>query len=164
MRKALFIIFGGLAAGCFILCLAYFIGTRQVRELSHQPEPGLTWLKHEFKLNEGEFARISQLHAAYLPACTERCLAIQKVTDEIREKLAARTEVTPEIERLFLERTRQMGECQLAMLRHFQAVSREMSPPQGERYLAWVEQNTCLRHPMAGMAPGAPMEHSASMQ
>jgi hypothetical protein len=164
MRKALFIIFGGLAAGCFILCLVYFIGTRQVRELSHQPEPGLIWLKHEYKLNEGEFARISQLHAAYLPDCTERCRAIQKVTDEIREKLAARTEVTPEIENLFRERSRQVAECQLAMLRHFQAVSREMTPAQGERYLAWVEENTCLSHHMPGIAEGSARAHSTTMQ
>lgn len=164
MRKALFIIFGGLAAGCFILCLVYFIGTRQVRVLSHQPEPGLTWLKHNFELNEGEFARISQLHAAYLPACTERCRGIQKVTDEIREKLAVQTEVTPEIESLFLERSRQVAECQLAMLRHFQAVSREMTPIQGERYLAWVQENTCLSSPMKGMSTDMSLHGSSSME
>lgn len=164
MRKALFIIFGGLAAGCFILCLVYFIGTRQVRELSHQPEPGLIWLKHEYKLNEGEFARISQLHAAYLPACTERCRAIQKVTDEIREKLAARAEVTSEIENLFLERSRQVGECQLAMLRHFQAVSREMPTVQGQRYLLWVEKHTCLSSPMKGMSAELSQHNASSME
>lgn len=164
MRKALFIIFGGLAAGCFILCLVYFIGTRQVRELSHQPEPGLTWLKHEFKLGEGEYLHISKLHASYLPDCTKRCLAIQKVTDEIREKLAARAEVTPEIESLFLERSRQVGECQLAMLRHFQAVSREMTPVQGDRYLAWVEKNTCLSHHIPGITEGSATAHSSTMR
>ncbi len=164
MRKALFIIFGGLAAGCFILCLVYFIGTRQVRELSHQPEPGLTWLKHEFKLNEGEFARISQLHVAYLPACTERCRVIQKVTDEIREQVAVQTEVTPDIERLFRERSRLVGECQLAMLRHFYAVSQEMPLAQGRRYLLWVEEHTCLSSPMKPMSADMSMDVSSSME
>jgi hypothetical protein len=36
------------------------------------------------------------------------------------------------------------------MLRHFLEVSRTMPPEQGQRYLQWVEQQTCLS--------GQPME------
>ncbi len=40
------------------------------------------------------------------------------------------------------------------MLKHFFEVSRAMSPEQGRRYLAWVQEQTCLREQM--------MNHSES--
>lgn len=37
------------------------------------------------------------------------------------------------------------SECQAEMLKHFFEVSRAMPPEQGKRYLAWVQEQTCLR-------------------
>jgi hypothetical protein len=52
--------------------------------------------------------------------------------------------MTPEIEAAVAESARLRGECQRNMLKHFYEVSRTMPPEQGRRYLAWVQERTCL--------------------
>ncbi len=66
------------------------------------------------------------------------------------------TNVTPEIEGLLAERAKTRADCEAEMLKHFLAVSRTMPAEQGRRYLAWVEEQTCLR--------GTGMERSHEME
>jgi hypothetical protein len=126
----------------------YFAGTTRSRELLHSPQPELAWLKHEFNLSDAEFSRISQLHAGYLPQCMERCRRIELLNGSLSNALASATQVTPEIEKLLNERAQMRATCQAEMLKHFFEVSRTMPPEQGKRYLAWVQENTCLREPV----------------
>jgi heavy-metal resistance protein len=144
MRKALIILAAGLAlavggyAGfCFFSCASN-------RELLRGPAPELAWLKKEFNLSDGEYARIMELHAAYLPGCQERCRRIAAKDTELKKLLAQTNVLTPEIERTLNEAAQLKVECQIAMLKHFAAVSETMPPEQGKRYLAWVQEKTFL--------------------
>jgi hypothetical protein len=138
--------------------------------MMHEPEPELAWLKREFKLSDAEFARISQLHAAYMPQCATRCRRIEELSQKLRELFAQATNVTPEIQGLLVERAKTRAECEAEMMKHFLEVSRTMPPDQGRRYLAWVEEQTVL-HPqtmeqrhhmdMGGHAAGGHHMHHA---
>ena len=151
MRRILAILLlGGLAAlgtyvGFYAAC------TAPHRALGHSQAPELAWLKHEFKLSEAEFARISELHAAYLPPCAERCRRIDARNAELRELLGQSNVLTAAAEAKLNEAASLRLECQKAMLKHFLDVSRAMPPEQGRRYLSWILDQTLLpEHRMAG--------------
>ena len=76
------------------------------------------------------------------------------MNDQLSRLLATSSGVTPAVEDALAERAKMRSECQTAMLNHFFEVSRTMSPEQGRRYLAWVQEQTCLREQM--------MNHSES--
>jgi hypothetical protein len=113
--------------------------------MMHEPQPELAWLKREFNLNPAEYARITQLHEAYLPQCAERCRVIAGQNLKLKQLLAQGTTVTEEIQSLLVERAGTRARCEAEMLKHFQEVSRAMPPEQGRRYLAWVQEHTVLR-------------------
>jgi len=123
----------------------YYFGTAGCRGLMREPQPELAWLKKEFHLNDAEFARISQLHQAYLPQCRERCRLIQRQDEKLHQLIAQAKTVTPEIQMLLAERAKMRADCEAEMLKHFLAVSRTMPPEEGRRYLDWVENQTSLR-------------------
>jgi hypothetical protein len=132
-----------------VLCAAafsgvYYFGTSCCRGMMKESQPELAWLKKEFSLSDVEFARICELHAAYLPQCAERCRRIDEQNAKLRQLLAANTAVTPEIQSLLAERAKTRSECEAEMLKHFLEVSRSMPAEQGRRYLTWVEQQTVL--------------------
>jgi hypothetical protein len=120
------------------------------------PTPELLWLKKEFNLNQAEFARLARLHEGYLPECERRCRLIEEQNQKLGRLLVNTTNVTPEIQGVLTERARLRTECQAAMLGHFFEVSRLMPAEQGKRYLAWVQEQTCL-HEQA--MPHDPMSH-----
>src|SRR6516165_5054877 len=71
MKKAGFILMVGLLLSATAFAGFYFFGTASCRALMNEPQPGLAWLKKEFKLSDAEFARVTQLHEAYMPQCAE---------------------------------------------------------------------------------------------
>lgn len=148
MRRGFLILGLGMMAAIASYFCIYLAETTGPRTLLQSRQPELVWLKQEFKLSEPEFARLSQLHDAYLPQCKERCRLIQQMNDKLGQLLATTSEVTPAIESALAERAKMRSECQAAMLKHFFEVSRTMSPEQGRRYLAWVQEQTCLREQM----------------
>ena len=122
----------------------YYLGTASCRSLMHESQPELAWMKKEFNLTDAEFARLSQLHAAYLPQCRERCRRLEELNVKLQQLLAGTTNVTPAIQTLLAERARMRADCEAEMLQHFLAVSGTMPPEQGRRYLAWVEQQSSI--------------------
>jgi len=143
MKKAIAMLMLGLLAAVAGYGAFYLFGTASTRELLHEERPELAWLKKEFNLSDAEYARISELHAAYLPACRERCNRIAAKDAELRDLLKTNT-FTPAIERTLGEAAQLRAECQAAMLKHFYAVSQTMPPAQGQRYLTWVQGKTFL--------------------
>ncbi len=123
----------------------YYFGTASCREMMREPQPELAWLKKEFKLSDAEFARISELHAAYLPQCAARCQRIEEVNQKLKQLFAQASTVTPEIQTMLNERARMRADCEAEMMKHFIAVSKTMPADQGRRYLQWVEKQTFLR-------------------
>ena len=145
MRRGFLILGLGMIAAIASYYCIYLVGTTGPRTLLQSRQPELAWLKQEFKLSEAEFARLSQLHDAYLPQCRERCRLIRQMNNKLGELLATTSDVTLEIESVLTERAKMRSECQTSMLKHFFEVSRTMPPEQGRRYLAWVQEQTCLR-------------------
>ena len=144
MKKSLIILAAGLLlamAGYTGLCVFSCASNRQ---LLRGQAPELAWLKKEFNLSDAEYGRIMDLHGAYLPGCRERCHRIAAKDAELKRLLAETNDLTPEIERAFSEAAQLKVECQIAMLKHFCAVSQTMPPEQGKRYLAWVQEKTFL--------------------
>jgi hypothetical protein len=144
MKRGFVILFLGLIAATAAYGCMYLLCTAPVRNLQKEDRPELAWLKKEFKLGDEEFQRISELHAAYLPECRERCRQVEAQNAGLQKLLADSTNVTPQIELSLDESARLRAECQRMMLQHFFRVSEIMPPEQGRRYLAWVKEKVFL--------------------
>jgi hypothetical protein len=142
MRRALIILMLGAGLGLLAAAGTYWSLTAGHRALLRQEQPELAWLRAEFQISPGDFARISELHQAYLPRCAELCQRIAEREARIRELLDEADRLTPEIEGLLREAAETRVECQRNMLEHFFQVSRAMPAEQGRRYLAWVKEKT----------------------
>ena len=145
MRRGILILALGLAGAAIAYCCFYLMGTATPRALLRSRQPELAWLKHESNLGDLEFARIVELHQAYLPQCKNRCQRIEELNSILEKAISATVQISPEIEKLLAERGQTRTECQTEMLKHFFEVSRTMPPAQGKRYLAWVLEQTGLR-------------------
>lgn len=150
MNKGILILLLGLLAAAAAYGCVYFVCTASARNLQTSAKPELAWLKEEFRLNDAEFKRISELHAAYLPQCREMCRQIDAQNVQVQTLLANATNATPELDSALAESARLRSECQRMMLRHFFQVSQTMAPEQGRRYLSWVTEKAFL--PDYGMA------------
>jgi len=151
MKRALTILVAGILVACAGYCLFYFAGTAAHRKVLASSAPELLWLKKEFNLSDAELARVTQLHEEYLPRCVERCEHIGELNRKVAQAIRSASQLTPEIEQLLTERARVRTACQAEMIKHFFEVSRTMPADQGRRYLAWVQERTCLSE--------APMHH-----
>ena len=145
MKKGGLILLLGLLVSTAAFSGFYYFGTASCRDMMREPKPELAWLRKEFHLSDAEFTRISQMHAAYLPECRERCKRIAEQDLQLQRLLVSATNLTPEIQNLLTERAKTRADCEAEMLKHFLAVSRTMPPEQGKRYLTWVENQSCLR-------------------
>lgn len=144
MNRSLIVLVAGLVLATASFCGVYYAGRASHASLEHGAAPELAWLKEEFHLGNAEFARLSQMHDAYLSGCADRCLQIDKKNQALSQRLRDADRVTPEIEELLREAAQLRAECQKQMLQHFFEVSRAMPPEQGKRYLAWVQSRTVL--------------------
>ena len=158
MKRVWIIVLAGLLGAGGAYWGSYRAGTACCHSLEQSQAPELAWLKAEFHLDDAEFARISQLHEAYLAGCAERCRLIDQKNEQLKRLLAATNTVTPEIQQTLAETARLRAECQEKMLQHFYAVSKTMPPEEGKRYLAWVQQRTILSDAHRGMHPTAESE------
>ncbi len=154
MKRAFIIFISGLLLAATAYCGFYFLGSAAERNLAQSQTPELAWLKKEFHLDDAEFQRISELHAAYQTHCAEMCGP--DCGQERRVAGAARQPTTrsPRKSKSKLSEAAQIrADCQAAMLAHFCEVSRTMPPAEGKRYLAWVAEKTsapcktCLTRP-----------------
>jgi len=145
MKKGGVILLLGLLLGAAAFAGFYYLGTAPCRNMMHEPQPELAWLKKEFNLSDSDFVRVTAMHEAYLPKCAERCQVIEEQNTKLKELLTQDPTVTLEVERLLTERANTRALCEAEMLKHFQEVSRVMPSEQGRRYLAWVQEQTVLR-------------------
>jgi hypothetical protein len=152
MKRAWLIMIMGLALAVVGYAGFYYAGTAGSRHLEHSQQPELAWLKQEFHLNDAEFARIVQMHEAYLEGCAQRCQQIDEKNEHLRALLGGADHVTPEIAQTLAETAQLRAECQKQMLQHFYQVSRTMPPIQGKRYLTWVQAKTILPDTHAQMS------------
>jgi hypothetical protein len=142
MKRAAFIIPGGVALAALAWWVSYFVGSAPTCCLLREPAPELAWLQREFKVSNHDLVRIKQLHDDYASDCAGRCRNIDAKSTVLKGLLAATNSVTPQIEGALREIALLRVECQVAMLRHFYVVSQTMPPPQAHRYLDWVTTRT----------------------
>ena len=110
------------AAGSFAAFYAFSRPASEVRAAANAGD-ALEWIRAEFKLNDQQFAAVKRLHDEYGAVCNQHCMAIMAA-----EKRGANREEIAALE----------NRCVSSMADHFRQVAAQMSPPEGERYLATV--------------------------
>ena len=151
MKRAVIIILCGAVLGVLAGAGIYLNRTAPQRAMLCCEQPELAWLQRRFRLTEAQFVRVKQLHLDYVSHCAELCDRIAATNELIRAQIATATNVTVETEKLLAGAAQLRVECQTRMLTECFAVSREMSPEQGQRYLAWVqEQILAMPHESPG--------------
>lgn len=100
---------------------------------SHLPE--LEWLRHEFKLNDAQFATVSELHLAYRPTCEDLCMKVMASQDKIKALVSDGSQVSPELIAALQEHATLHVECQSALLAHLYQTAACLSPEQSRSYL-----------------------------
>lgn len=140
MKRGLLIITAALLAGL----AGFMLTSRQSRvPVAEHPAgghassmlPELAWLRHEFKLTEEQFSKISELHLAYRPTCESLCEKIIVSRKKVTELVAAGTDVSPGLKDAFREHALLLAECQSAMLGHLYETAAVLPPDQAKRYL-----------------------------
>ncbi len=138
MKRLVTILFLGLALGGLAGTGVYLARTTPERAMLCCPKPEQAWLQHEFQLTDAQFARVQKLETQYQAECQERCRRVNSTNDLVRRQFTSHAASTPELERLLACAAQLRADCQLRMLEYCYAVSREMPPDQGQRYLNWV--------------------------
>lgn len=97
--------------------------------------PELEWLRHEFKLTDAQFTKISELHLAYRPTCEDLCLKVMASQDKIKMLVSGGTQVSPELKAALQEQATLHVKCQTALLTHLYQTATCLSPEQARGYL-----------------------------
>lgn len=144
--RPIVILFTVLLASVALFVGAFLIASRMSSQQFHRPTDDLQWLQVEFRLGKAEMERVRELHDGYLPVCQEYCnriaaekSALQMIVEEGRSGTEAATQSLNEIAQV-------RAQCQSAMLRHFEEVSRVMPEEQGRRYLDEMRRLTLGSH------------------
>ena len=146
MKRSLLIIVAGLALAIAGFACTYALAT--AHSPARNPKPELDWLKQEYQLTDAQYTQVCELYADYHPKCLEMCREIDENNARLKLLLASTNTVTPEIRQTLAESAQLRAKCEASMLNHFYAVSKEMSPQEGRRYLAWVQTETLIPSPM----------------
>lgn len=97
--------------------------------------PELRWLQKRFRLDEVQFARVSQLHLAYRPRCRELCRRIRRAEVALMQDL---NEPGKDFTAALQAKMAVQFECQQAMLAHMRSTAACMRPDQANEYLGTV--------------------------
>ncbi|MGD7653730.1 MAG: hypothetical protein ACQCXQ_10975 [Verrucomicrobiales bacterium] len=100
--------------------------------------PELAWMKSELGLNDSQFSKASELHAAYRPVCVEMCAAIDRSRSRLLELAVAQRELTPALQDAIAEHARVMADCKRRMLAHLYETAALMDDDQAADYLETV--------------------------
>jgi hypothetical protein len=97
--------------------------------------PELEWLRNELKLSDEQFSKVSALHVAYRPKCTEMCRRIAEAHEEIETIAKSIGEVSPEFREALKRHADIHVECQEQMLKHLYETAATLNKEQATRYL-----------------------------
>jgi hypothetical protein len=135
MKKLLLVIALSLVAGVGGYFAYYCHATVSTRAMLTGPGGELEWLRAEYHLSEAQFARVREIHADYAPKCDVMCEKIAKANGRFHQLSAVNRTFTPEVDEAMRECARVQAECRQALLQHVYAVSAEMPPEDGRRFL-----------------------------
>ncbi len=125
--------------------VSYRAGICRTQTLAESRGAELEWLRHEFKLDDRQFAEIKRLHEEYEPVCDGLCTRMMKAQSNLSGLISKNRSVTPEIVQAFQETAQVRQECQEAMLQQIYRVGAVMNPDQRQRYLEIMEPH--VLHP-----------------
>ena len=138
MKRAVIILATGGLLGMLAGAGIYRHQTATERALWCCKNPEMAWLQHEFQMTDGQLNQVETLDASYQASCADVCRRIQATNELVRLEFTSQATNSLKLEHLLAGAAQVREECQLNMLKYCQAVSREMPPQQGKRYLQWV--------------------------
>lgn len=97
--------------------------------------PELEWLRHEFKLTDTQFSKVSELHLAYRPICEDLCAKVMESQEKVKGLVNDGTQVSPELTAALQEQAALHVECQMALLTHLYQTAACLSTKQAHSYL-----------------------------
>lgn len=138
MKKGLAILVLALVAG-----LAAFLVTRSHQQADEAEAlldsmPELVWLRGELGLTDEQFAKATDLHAAYRPQCVEMCRRISEAHARVESAARSARGMTPDLAQAIRDHARVHAECQEKMLEHLYQTAGLMDASQAARYLETV--------------------------
>ena len=142
MRRQLLIIAAMIVIGIMVFIIGQRLAIHWCATQVMLSTDNLEWFRLEFRLSEGELARIRQLHEGYLPKCRDFCARIAARKMELQALLDSNTNAVSALEQKLIEIGTLRARCQTAMIQHFREVSQAMPPEQGRRYLAEMQRLT----------------------
>ena len=128
------LVFAGAALGW----VCYRLGADPAMHAAAEKGDAMLWLRHDFHLDDRQFAAISALHAAYAGTCAEHCRLIQEATVARQALEAARASDPAALAAATRRITELRTICESAIAAHVRKVAAVMSPADGQRYLALV--------------------------
>lgn len=146
LNRTLLLVFAAAIVAGGLLWGGFVIGSRWCAPQLVRPTDDLDWLRMEFQLSDAQMARIRQLHEGYVPICQGYCDQIADEKRELNLLMGEGGRAPAEVEQVLQRIASLRAECQTAMLRHFEEVSRVMPPHQGQRYLAEMGRLTLGFH------------------
>ena len=119
---------------------SYYLATHHNREMLCGDPIGLVWLKTEYHLSDLQFEKVRALHEAYLPRCTELCSEIRESNLQLQQAVNSSPSLSPEVAAAVERYDKARSACRKAMLEHIYAVSHEMEPAEGRRFVETVSK------------------------
>jgi len=135
MKKTLIILTVSILAGvaAFSLMRSHKAAASGGALLDSMPE--LAWVRKDLGLTEEQFAKVSELHAAYRPKCLELCRHISEAHAKLASLTRRDRDVTPELEAAIREHADVHARCQQAMLKHIYETAATLDEKRAGRYL-----------------------------
>lgn len=140
MKRGLWILAAALLAGLagFTVTRSQYDFTLPEKKATHEGHsrlPELKWLRHEFKLTDAQFTKVSELHLAYRPTCEDLCAKVMTSHAKVKKLVGVGTQESPELKAALQEHAALHVECQTAMLSHLYQTATCLSPDQARHYL-----------------------------
>jgi hypothetical protein len=139
MKKGLFTILLAVAVAVGGYWIYFRGATMPMQSMLAQPRGEMEWLRREYHLTDLQFARVMQVHGDYAPHCDAMCAKIAEANTHLNELIKANSKLTAEVQAAFEQCATVQSDCRRALLAHIYAVSAEMSPADGARYLEMMK-------------------------
>ena len=135
MKRNFALILAALLTGLLVYGVLFRTATREPHTLLQSSDGEMEWLRREFKLDAAQFGRIKVLHDNYDPVCMQLCARVSEANARLQQAVQGNPTFSAEVTDALHGSVAVQEECRTAMLGHLYAVSREMNPDQGARYL-----------------------------
>lgn len=126
-----------LGVAAYVFC--FRAATAPTTSMLTQPAGELEWLRREFHLTDAQFADVKKMHEEYALKCDAMCGKIAEANERLDQLISTNKSVTPEVQVALNHCMTVQQECRQALLGHIYAVSAEMPPEQGARYIAMMK-------------------------